>query len=52
MKITKDGAGKSVYTLFELNMVPKQVYLPKFNFMPINQGELNKNPKLTQNQGY
>lgn len=52
MKITKDGAGKPVYTVFELNMVPKQVYVPKFNFMPINQGELNKNPKLVQTTGY
>lgn len=52
MKITKDDSGKTIYTRFELNMVPKQVYLPKFNFMPINQGELNKNPKLTPSTGY
>lgn len=52
MKITKDASNNLVYTVFEVNSVPKQVYPSKMNFMPIPQGERNKNPNLTQNPGY
>lgn len=53
MKITEDKNGVKTYERFELNMLPKQVFLPKHYLMPINQGELEKNPNLGNNNiGY
>lgn len=53
MKITEDDNGVKTYEKFELNMLPKQVFLPKHYLMPIHQGELEKNPNLgNNNPGY
>lgn len=53
MKITEDNNGVKNYEIFELNMLPKQVFLPKHYLMPINQDELEKNPNLGgNNDGY
>lgn len=53
MKITENVNGEKTYEIFELNMLPKQVFLPKHYLMPINQGELDKNPNLGgNNEGY
>jgi hypothetical protein len=53
MKITENGDGSKNYERFELNMLPRQVFLPKHYLMPINIGELEKNPNLgTNNPGY
>ena len=53
MKITEDNNGVKTYERFELNMLPKQVFLSKHYLMPINQGELEKNPNLgSNNPGY
>lgn len=52
MKIT-DVNGVKTFERFELNMLPKQVFLPKHYLMPINQAELEKNPNLGgNNPGY
>jgi hypothetical protein len=53
MKITTDPVtNKLVYTVFELNNLPKQVFLPKHYLMPLPLAEMNKNKSLNQNQGY
>lgn len=52
MKITEEDGVKH-YEVFELNMLPKQVFLPKHYLMPINIGEMEKNPNLgSNNDGY
>lgn len=52
MKITEENGVKH-YEVFELNMLPKQVFLPKHYLMPINIGEMEKNPNLgSNNDGY
>lgn len=52
MRITEDASGKKTYDVFEINSVPKQVFLEKHYLMPINQGEIEKNPNLLPNNGY
>lgn len=53
IKITEDSNGAKTYEIFELNMLPRQVFLPKHYLMPINQTELEKNPNLNgNNDGY
>jgi len=52
MKVRDDGAGNLSYEVYEVNFRPKQVFLPKNYLMPIPQGEIEKNPNLTQNTGY
>ena len=52
MRITEDTSGKKTYDIFEINSVPKQVFLEKHYLMPINQGEIEKNPNLLPNNGY
>lgn len=54
IKITEDETTlKKSYEVFEINTVPRQVFLPKHYLMPITQGELEKNPNLLpNNDGY
>ena len=52
MRITEDTSGKKTYDIFEINSVPKQVFLEKHYLMPINHGEIEKNPNLLPNNGY
>lgn len=53
MKITEDAGGVKKYEVFQLNMLPKQVFLSKHYLMPINIAELQKNPNLgNNNPGY
>lgn len=52
MRITEDAEGRKTYDVFEINGVPRQVFLEKHYLMPINQGEIEKNPNLTPNNGY
>jgi len=53
MRITTDAATKKlIYTPFEINTLPKQVFLPKHYLMPIGLAEINKNKNLVQNPGY
>ncbi len=52
IRITEDDDGNKIYDVFEVNSVPRQVFLEKHYLMPINQGEIEKNPKLLPNNGY
>ena len=52
IRITEDDDGSKIYDVFEVNSVPRQVFLEKHYLMPINQGEIEKNPKLLPNNGY
>lgn len=52
VRISEDASGKKTYDIFEINSVPKQVFLEKHYLMPINQGEIEKNPNLLPNNGY
>jgi len=52
MRITEDAEGRKKYDVFEINGVPRQVFLKKHYLMPINQGEIEKNPNLEPNNGY
>ena len=49
---TEEDDGNKIYDVFEVNSVPRQVFLEKHYLMPINQGEIEKNPKLLPNNGY
>lgn len=52
IKITEENGVKN-YEIIELNMLPKQVFLPKHYLMPININEIEKNPNLgNNNDGY
>lgn len=53
VKITEDDNKVKKYEIFEVNTVPRQAFLPKHYLMPINQGEMDKNPALEKNNpGY
>lgn len=52
IRITEDDDSNKIYDVFEVNSVPRQVFLEKHYLMPINQGEIEKNPKLLPNNGY
>lgn len=53
VKITENADGTKNYEVIEVSNVPRQVFLPKHYLMPLNQGELEKNPNLgANNEGY
>ena len=52
MKITRNGTGGLIYTVYPVDFHAKQVFQSKNNLLPIPQDEIQKNPNLTQNSGY